>query len=81
MCNFGKSNPEEEIEYDYNFLSTPLQEKSKWNKHKGKYTKDFIFYVDTEYKKLQQKKSELESELVDTDWEIERIEEGLWWMV
>ena len=71
--------------YDYDFLSKPLRQKSKWNKHKGAYTKDFILYVDSEYQKFQQKrddilylKEHLEKELADCDWEIERIEEGYW---
>ena len=77
-----------EIRYDYDFLSKPLRQKSKWNKHGGKYTKEFILYIDIEYKKLQQKredilylKEHLDKELVDVQWEIERIENGYWGMV
>jgi hypothetical protein len=77
-----------EIRYPYDFLSKDLRNKSKWNKHKGAYTKDFIFYIDGEYKKLQQKRTDilylneyLQGQLVDTNYEIERIEEGYWWFV
>lgn len=74
--------------YDYDFLSKPLREKSKWNKHKGKYSEEFILYVDAEYRKLQQKRDDilylsehLEKELVDVDYEISRIQNGEWWFV
>ena len=67
--------------YDYDFLSKPLREKSKWNHHKGKYTKDFIIWVDEEYTRLQKEKDKLENQLVDIEWELQRIEEGYWWMV
>lgn len=77
-----------ETRYDYNFLSKPLREKSKWNKHKGKYSEEFILYVDAEYRKLQQKRDDilylsehLEKELVDVDYEISRIQNGEWWFV
>ena len=71
----------QEIRYDYDFLSKPLREKSNWNKHKGKYTKDFIVWVDEEYTRLQKEKDKLENQLVDIEWELQRIEEGYWWMV
>jgi len=80
MCHFGKPD-EEEITYPYDFLSIPLREKSKWNRRRGSYTKDFILYVDKEYQRLQQKKNELENQLVDVEWELERIEMGYWWSV
>jgi len=77
-----------EIRYDYDFLSKPLREKSKWNLHKGKYSEEFILYVDMEYKKLKQKredilylKEHLQKELVDVDYEISRIQNGEWWFV
>ena len=77
-----------EIRYDFDFLSKPLREKSKWNLHKGKYSEEFILYVDAEYKKLQQKRDDilylsehLEKELVDVEWELERITEGYWSLV
>ena len=77
-----------ETTYDYEFLSKPLREKSKWNLHKGKYSEEFILYVDMEYKKLKQKKEDilylkehLQKELVDVDYEISRIQNGEWWFV
>jgi hypothetical protein len=77
-----------EIRYDFDFLSKPLRDKSNWNKHKGKYTEDFIVYVNEEYKKFQQKrddilylKEHLEKELADVEWELERITEGYWGLV
>ena len=77
-----------ETTYDYDFLSKPLRQKSKWNKHGGKYTEEFILYVDMEYTKLQQKKDDilylkehLDKELVDVDWELERITEGYFGLV
>jgi len=78
----------EEIRYPFDFLNKDLRNKSKWNKHKGTYTKDFILYVDGEYKKLLQKKTDilylneyLQGQLVDTNYEIERLEQGYWWFV
>jgi hypothetical protein len=78
----------QEIRYPFDFLNKDLRNRSLWNKHKGSYTKDFIVWVDEEYTRLQQKKSDilyltehLQSQLVDTEWEIERLEEGYWWFV
>ena len=77
-----------EIRYPFHFLNKELRDKSSWNKHHGSYTKDFIFYIDGEYKKLLQKKTDilylneyLQGQLVDTNYEIERIHAGNWWFV